>query len=118
MFSVDWLNPTDVKLIGKPVNSGGDFPASIAVHPYLAEVCVLNSGSTNGVACFEIDIYQGLVPLAKSFRSLNLTETSPPTGPPGTPSDIIFTGNGKHLLVSVKGNGAGINGEYPLCLLR
>jgi hypothetical protein len=33
MFSINPNDPTQLKMVGKPVNSGGEFPISIAIHP-------------------------------------------------------------------------------------
>ena len=46
---------------------------------------------------------QGLQPIASSQRSLNLNQTTPPTGPPNTPSHVIFNEAGDKLVASVKG---------------
>ena len=59
--------------------SGGQFPASIAVHDDLAYV--LNSGGTGIVQGFRIG-RQGLRPISDSARSLGLANTTRRTSCP------------------------------------
>jgi len=33
MFRINPFDPTDIKLVGKPVSSGGEFPVSLSVSP-------------------------------------------------------------------------------------
>ena len=49
MFSVDPKNPVDIQMIGQPVNSGGEFPVSVAFNANGNVLCALNSGKVNGV---------------------------------------------------------------------
>lgn len=65
-------------------------------------ICVANGGKINGVACYVMS-KTGLQPMNNTVRSLGLNQTTPPAGPAGTVSDILFTEDGKTLLVSVKG---------------
>jgi hypothetical protein len=46
---------------------------------------------------------KGLIPIPNTTRYLGLNQTTPPTGPPGTVSDVIFSSDGEELHVSVKG---------------
>lgn len=46
----------------------------------------------------------GLVPKANTLRSLSLNQTTPPTGPAGSASHLIFTEDQKSLVAAVKGN--------------
>ncbi|KAF8323965.1 hypothetical protein DL93DRAFT_2162066 [Clavulina sp. PMI_390] len=103
-FALNNRNPTSITQIGKPVNSGGEFPVAIARSPSKHhQVCVLNGGAINGVSCFHMNHLVGLKPLANSNRRLGLNQTTPATGPAGSVSDITFSEDGKMLLVSVKG---------------
>ena len=45
----------------------------------------------------------GLTAIPNTLRSLQLNQTYPPTGPPGTASQITFNNDETKLLVSVKG---------------
>ena len=103
MFDIDENNPAKLKMVGGPVSSEGEFPTSVAFSAAKNMVCVVNGGATNGVQCFKPDEKLGLVALPKTNRPLNLPQTTPPKGPPGSVSDILFSEDSKKLLVSVKG---------------
>jgi 6-phosphogluconolactonase (cycloisomerase 2 family) len=78
--------------------SGGDFPASVAVHDNL--VYVLNAGGTGIVQGFEIRGHH-LRPLEGSARSLGLANTDPPNFLT-SPGQVGFTPNGRKLIVTTK----------------
>ena len=103
MFKIDPSNPASLKMVGGPVSSGGEFPTSVAFSAAKNMVCVVNGGAINGVQCFKPDDNLGLIAMANTTRSLKLPQTTPPTGPAGTVSDILFSEDSKQLLVSVKG---------------
>jgi len=103
MFKINQNNPTKLKMVGGPVSSGGEFPTSVAFSTAKNMVCVVNGGEINGVQCYKPDEKLGLVALPNTNRPLNLPQTTPPTGPPGSVSDILFSEDSKRLLVSVKG---------------
>ncbi|KAJ7248167.1 hypothetical protein B0H12DRAFT_728939 [Mycena haematopus] len=103
VFTIDPTNPTNLEMIGKPVGSGGQFPVSLAINEAGNTVCALNGGAINGVACFSVDKTKGLVPIANTVRSLNLNQTTPANGPPGTVSQVIFNEDNTQLIASVKG---------------
>ncbi|KAJ6544264.1 hypothetical protein B0H19DRAFT_298581 [Mycena capillaripes] len=102
VFAIDHLNPARLSMIGKPVSSGGEFPSSLAINAAGTRVCVVNGGKVNGVSCYKFDAREGLIPLKNTIRSLKLNQTTPATGPPNTPSQIIFSQDEKKLMVSVK----------------
>jgi 6-phosphogluconolactonase (cycloisomerase 2 family) len=85
--------------------SGGQFPASVAVHGDL--VYVLNSGGEGIVQGFRI---QGrhLVPIPDSARSLALANTDPPFFLT-SPGQVGFTPDGRKLLVTTKGSTSSID---------
>jgi hypothetical protein len=64
--------------------------------------CVINGGAVAGVTCFSTDHAKGLTPQG-SLRPIALGQTTPPVGPPGTASDIVFNPSETALLVSIKG---------------
>jgi hypothetical protein len=103
MFKIDQNNPARLKMVGGPVSSGGEFPAAVAVSTAKNMTCVVNGGAINGVQCFRSDDQLGLIAMPNTNRSLQLPQTTPPTGPPGTVSDILFSEDSNKLLVSVKG---------------
>ena len=90
--------------LGKRLTAWYQFPVAVARSPGKhSQVCVANGGKVNGVACFHVDNERGLTPMGNTVRPLGLNQTTPATGPPGTVSDILFSEDGKKLLVSVKG---------------
>jgi len=102
VFAIDLLNPAQLWPIGKPVSSGGEFPTSLAINKAGTRLCVSNAGKVNGVSCYKFNYSSGLTPIKNSIRSLGLNQTTPATGPPNTPSQIIFNQDETQLIVSVK----------------
>ena len=82
------------------IASGGDFPASIAVHDDL--VYVLNSAGTGSLQGYRI-AGGNLRPIAGSWRSLNLNPTATPQFT-STAGDIAFSPDGRQLLITTKNN--------------
>ena len=80
------------------VASGGQFPASIAVHRDL--VYVLNAGNTGIVQGFKIRGHR-LRPIAGSARSLGLANENPPNFLT-SPGQVGFTPGGSKLIVTTK----------------
>jgi len=80
------------------VSSGGQFPASIAVHGRL--VYVLNSGGAGIVQGFRI-AGDHLVRIPGSARTLGLANTDPPNFLTA-PGQVGFTPDGQQLLVTTK----------------
>jgi 6-phosphogluconolactonase (cycloisomerase 2 family) len=78
--------------------SGGDFPASVAVHDEL--VYVLNAGGTGIVQGFRIH-GNHVRPLEGSARSLGLANTDPPNFLT-SPGQVGFTPDGRKLIVTTK----------------
>lgn len=89
----------------KVVSSGGQFPASIAVHSRL--VYVLNAGGTGIVQGYWIRGHH-LRPIAGSARSLGLANTNPPNFLT-SPGQVGFSPNGRKLLVTTKMSGSHID---------
>jgi 6-phosphogluconolactonase (cycloisomerase 2 family) len=87
------------------VPSGGQFPASVAIHDDLAYV--LNSGGTGIVQAFRIGPH-GLSSIADSARSLGLANTTPPNFLM-SPGQVGFTPDGKQLLVTTKASTSSID---------
>ncbi|KAF7799765.1 hypothetical protein EIP86_011007 [Pleurotus ostreatoroseus] len=103
LFSINPKNPLLISQIGQPVSSEGEFPMSVAFNKNGTQLCALNGGTVNGVNCYSVDATKGLVPIPNSLRSLSLNQTTPPNGPPGTTSHIIFNEDNTKLFASVKG---------------
>ncbi|KIJ47612.1 hypothetical protein M422DRAFT_248611 [Sphaerobolus stellatus SS14] len=102
-FEIDAKNPTNLRQIGKPVDTKGEFPISVAVSKKTGLVCVLNGGKINGVNCYKQQGSKGLVPVPNTLRLTNLTVTTPPS--PGADTafgQIIFNEAETQLIVSVQ----------------
>jgi 6-phosphogluconolactonase (cycloisomerase 2 family) len=82
------------------VDSGGEFPASIAVHGRIAYV--MNAGGEGSVQGFRIT-GKGLKPLRGSHRSLGLGNEDIPRFDT-SPGEVEFTPDGNNLVVTTKGN--------------
>ncbi|KAF3920166.1 hypothetical protein AA313_de0204167 [Arthrobotrys entomopaga] len=117
MFTINPSDPACLDRVGEPAPTLGDFPVAVAYSAHLQTACVLNSGASDGVACYCVG-RNGLDLLDRSARKLNIGQTTPPVGPVGTVSDIFFTPDSKSLIVLVKGNpGTGAMGfvaVYPV----
>jgi 6-phosphogluconolactonase (cycloisomerase 2 family) len=85
--------------------SGGQFPASIAVHGDVAYV--LNSGGSGVVQGFHVARH-GLTPIPGSARSLGLTNADPPNFLT-SPGQVGFTPDGRKLLVTTKASTSSID---------
>ncbi|MFI2718142.1 lactonase family protein [Streptomyces collinus] len=84
----------------KVVDSGGEFPAGIAVHGSIAYV--MNAGGEGSVQGFEIT-GKGLKPLPGSHRSLGLDNEDIPRFDT-SPGQVEFTPDGRNLVVTTKGS--------------
>ncbi|KAF8630522.1 hypothetical protein AX15_002868 [Amanita polypyramis BW_CC] len=104
VFKINPNRPSELKILGRPVYSGGDFPVSVAINNAGNMVCALNGGTINGVSCFRLDSRKGLIPLPNATRLLNLPQSLIPNGPTTTVSEVTFTEDGKKLVVAVKGS--------------
>jgi hypothetical protein len=102
MFWINPKNPTEIKLVGEPVSSLGHFPSSLAVNPKDGRLCVLNAGAVNGVMCYTPDTKKGLLKFG-DFHDLGADLLSPPTGPPGALSQVLFSDDGRKMFVAAKG---------------
>lgn len=51
LFEINTQTPENLTMIGEPVNSGGEFPISLAFNKSGKQVCVLNGGAVNGIKC-------------------------------------------------------------------
>ncbi|OCH94362.1 hypothetical protein OBBRIDRAFT_789268 [Obba rivulosa] len=102
-FSINPNDPSALTMIGEPVSSEGEFPMSLAFNDAGNMLCALNGGAVNGVNCFSVDKQKGLVSMPNTLRSLGLNHTTPPSGPPGSTSHIIFNEAGNQLIASIKG---------------
>jgi hypothetical protein len=111
MFMISPSNATQLTLLSvQPTN--GLFPISVTANSMYA--CVLTGGTITGIRCFTYNS-SGLFVVSSFDRSLTsyITQTVPPTGPPQTLSEILFSADNLALIVSIKG----LNAESPGYLL-
>ncbi|KIJ44565.1 hypothetical protein M422DRAFT_252183 [Sphaerobolus stellatus SS14] len=103
MFAIDPRDPTALRPVGNPVNTGGDFPTSISVSNKRNMVCVLNTGTRNGISCFKPSAAKGLVAIPNTTRSLHLNQTSPPTQVAGqTLGHVLFDESETKIMATVQ----------------
>ncbi|MCJ1312338.1 hypothetical protein MMC25_006012 [Agyrium rufum] len=77
MFNIDPNSPTNLTLVGEPVDTLGDYPVSVAASAKLGQVCVANTGSYSGIACMPFSsegIWQ-----PQHLLAFQLNQTTPPT---------------------------------------
>ncbi|KIJ46781.1 hypothetical protein M422DRAFT_249515 [Sphaerobolus stellatus SS14] len=102
-FDIDTTDPTKLRRIGRAVNSGGEFPISVAVSQKRGLVCALNGGRINGVSCFKPNDSKGLVPVPNTQRLLNLNQTTPPNFALGNGfGQVLFNEAENQLLATVQ----------------
>ncbi|KAI6859201.1 hypothetical protein KC338_g7384 [Hortaea werneckii] len=104
MFNIDPQDPTNLKMVGSPADTMGEVPVSVDYSDELHTACVLNGGSKPGVSCFDVDPWKGFAPQG-SLRPLgyDFNQTTPPTAPAGTASQVIFDPDSKALFAILKG---------------
>jgi hypothetical protein len=103
-ISVFWVFGDHLILL-QVLNSGGQFPTSIAAQGNL--VYVLNAGGAGAVQGFA-RFGPFLLPLRGASQSLGLDNTTPPNYLM-SPGDIGFTPNGRQLIVTTKASGSDID---------
>lgn len=103
MFNIDKENPTNITLVGEPASIPGDFPVTVAASHVNNLVCVGTSGTRSGVACAPYSPFVGIGKM-DFLRTFDLGQSKIPTGPLNTVSQVIFSDDQSHLLVTVKGD--------------
>ncbi|KAF4340268.1 3-carboxymuconate cyclase [Fusarium beomiforme] len=104
-FYIPKENPTHPILLGEPVDTVGTVPNTVAYSPKNKLACVANTGPKPGVQCFTVSSCDGLKPQGNLKPLPVIDQTSPPTGPPNTVSNILFNPSESALFVTIKGNG-------------
>ena len=102
-------DPTKLLMVGKPVDTLGEFPVSAAVSAKNSIACVANTGATAGLACFQANAQTGLTPITQSLIEFPISRTTPPVGPTNTVSQTLFNEDQTMLLTTVKGEPTKIN---------
>lgn len=83
------------------VNSGGDFPASLALNR--GKLYVLNAGGEANITGFDVSPSGTMTPIANSTRDLNVGGESPPFFLV-SPAQVSFDPRGDMLIVTIKGS--------------
>ena len=104
--SVFRVNGLDLDLL-QVIDSGGQFPVSIAVRDNLA--FVINGGGTGAVQGYRIE--NGMLQMIPgSNRPLGLSNSNPPALFALSPGQVGISPNGQWVFVTMKGFPAGTNG--------
>jgi len=106
LFQIDPKTPSTLTAVGPPISSGGEFPMSVGFSSDGSALCALNSGASDGIQCFNVNANNGLSVMANTRRFLGMGQTTPPMGPLGTASQVIFAANDTQVYAAVKGNPA------------
>ena len=112
MFMISPSDATQLTLMSvQPVY--GWYPISVTVNSMYA--CVLSGGNVTGIRCFTYNS-SGLYAVSTFDRNLTgfLSQSVPPSGPPLTWSEILFSADNLALIVSVKGFNATVPGYLLL----
>lgn len=104
MFRIPTENPWQPVLVGNPVPTFGSFPNSVAYSPNLRLACVVTTGSGAGITCYSVDPELGLHVKGEAIPLDVIKQTTPPNGPGGTASDIVFNPSQTALFVTIKSN--------------
>ena len=104
MFNIHPWDPLHPQLVGRPVSTQGEFPISVDYSPKLHVACVLNGGAKAGVTCFDVSEFSGLRPRGGLRPLSEVKQHTPPSGPPGTATQLSFNADSSALLVTVKGS--------------
>ncbi|KAF4998634.1 hypothetical protein FGRMN_2960 [Fusarium graminum] len=115
-FTIPHDDPSHPVLLGKPADTVGTAPSTVAYSSKNNITCVANTGSRPGVQCFTVTNW-GLEPMG-GLKPLPIqNQTNPITGPPNTVSDILSNPSETALFVTVKGDGMsdGYVYAYQVC---
>ncbi|MCJ1259815.1 hypothetical protein MMC24_007654 [Lignoscripta atroalba] len=111
------MDPTKLCMIGKPVDTAGEFPVTLAVSTKEKIACVTNAGAKAGVACARFSGRSGLDTM-DTLRPFALGQSTPPVGPTNGPADTFFNEDETVLLTTVKGdpavNNTGFLSAFPV----
>ncbi|KAK4162018.1 hypothetical protein QBC43DRAFT_322701 [Cladorrhinum sp. PSN259] len=103
MFSIDRSNPINLQLVGQPIKLPGEFPTTVTASSKHKMVCVGMTGKKAGISCSPYAPGSGLGE-SSSWREFKLDQTTPPTGPYNTISQVVFSDDEDQLYATVKGD--------------
>ncbi|KAK4460970.1 hypothetical protein QBC42DRAFT_331134, partial [Cladorrhinum samala] len=109
MLSIDAANPINLQLVGQPVKLPGEFPNTVTASSKHKMVCVGMTGAKAGISCMPYAPGAGLgssssTTASSSWREFKLEQTTPPTGPYNTLSQVMFSDDEEQLYATVKGD--------------
>lgn len=101
MFKINPNNPVEVSFITTSPTIG-EYPVSVAVNSQY--IGVLTGGTNSGINFYKWNSHS-ITPINEWNRSIQLNppQQTPPSGPTNTVSEIIFSPDGKAIIVSYKG---------------
>ncbi|RDW86100.1 uncharacterized protein DSM5745_02742 [Aspergillus mulundensis] len=100
-------DPSKLTLVGQPALVPGDFPNTVAASSKGRLVCVGATGTKAGISCTSYNKH-GLGTFDE-LRPFELNQTTPPVGPAGTLSHVLFSEDDAFLYAAVKGDGTANN---------
>jgi hypothetical protein len=102
MMAISESDPTQLMMVGEPMSTMGDFPATVAVSSALKMVCAANTGARSGVSCSSYSM-SGMSGF-DSMRSMSVGQsTTPPIGPVPGYGDLFFSEDSTQLIALIKG---------------
>ncbi|KAJ4252866.1 hypothetical protein NW762_010772 [Fusarium torreyae] len=104
-FHIPHDDPTNLVLVGKPVDTMGDVPNSVAYSHKNKIACVANTGPRAGVQCFSVSDCRGMKALGNLKPLPVPNQTNPPMGAANTVSNILFNPSETAVFVIIKGDG-------------
>ncbi|RFN44690.1 3-carboxymuconate cyclase protein [Fusarium flagelliforme] len=104
-FDIPEDDPAHPVLMGKPVDTVGTTPNTVAYSRKHNIACVANTGTKPGVQCFSVSSSHGIKPVGGLRPLPILNQTNPITGVPNTASNILFNPSETALFVAIKGDG-------------
>ncbi|SPO07266.1 uncharacterized protein DNG_09960 [Cephalotrichum gorgonifer] len=121
MLAISTSDPTQLTVLGNPIEIPGEFPNTVAVSAKNNLVCVGTTGALAGISCSCFSD-EGLGPM-DGLRPFDLRQTTPPVGPTNTVSQSFFSEDESVLFTTVKGdpptNKTGFLSAFPVkCALE
>ncbi|KAJ4366493.1 hypothetical protein N0V83_008129 [Neocucurbitaria cava] len=93
---------TSLSVIGKPAAIPGEFPNTVAASAKNGLACVGTTGAVAGISCAQFG-KRGLGTM-DNLRPFDIKQTTPPTGPTNTVSQVFFSTDDSTLFTTVKGD--------------
>lgn len=104
-FHIPKEDPAHPVLMGKPVDTVGTTPNTVAYSRKHNIACVANTGTKPGVQCFSVSSCNGIKPVGGLRPLPIMNQTNPITGVPNTASNILFNPSETAFFVAIKGDG-------------